>query len=1370
MASDKVTPPSLIRKPDTADASTGSGQMNLSSYGGFGDSPQPRSAAAANTEAPSDMQAVQASMTETLRQTAEQMQKDKERMLEELSRQHAETLRKEQEDLHHQMMKQQQAYEERQSALFAQMAAQEENFRRQKEEMMEQMKMQQELYLQQQAQFQQQQLALQQDFEKKLHIVSSPSRPTLSSHTPVPPPRQSVTSTPLKTVPPSTSQFQVPTSWLPSKSNVIVSRETPKTEKFRGSAGENWEAFIEKWERSMIALQLDETQKAQFLVEALDGGAYQVYKNVVRGDKSLSQNYTRLKIKLSEEFSTTAKQVWLIRMGRKSVLEYYGEFMEAVDHSYSDGKRDEQLLAGLFISHMKPSLKDALEKKNVKTLEGARKEAARLEALEHRKTNEDKVSAVNDDGNEDMVMNVKDSLTSLNREMSHLRDLVQNQTKSQNGGNNGRNQNGQNFRGRGRGRGRQNNRYGNGRFYNNGGYGNQNNYNDYGNYNGNYNGYNNNRGNNHNNGANNYPDYNHNSGNGNRSNDARMDTQKLPAPPQLQRDQCAYCKKFGHIKKNCPDLRKVNAVDHMEDDDFADFVLSVTNQDNQDDSNPTVNQVNQVRSKQRSKRTARVNQVYCITNQDNQDDSNPTVNQVNQVRSQRKGKTAACVNQVLSATTNQENQDDSNPTVNQVNQVRSQQRGTNATHVNKMSTIQMVTLAALTFCCLIDIGSTATNGTKSGLNPRNATGPIYAERPLVCSSAELALPHIHPLSYNYKCDTQPRLNSTNQPLPVTATVYSENSVEWKVKAWQCFKTLVTVSTQVSFWTDVKDKRVARDALPVTASECRSMVNTKTCSEGSLYGNDGVYTTDNKVDISYVYCCKWNDFPVKQCSFIRASVFKRYGDSEFTSSAGDVSHCSYESGECTLDDSSMLIWDVKKNDLCKYERWFAVEGKYLDNHFISTAEDLALTFFDNGLTPKESCTKKPVIISDQGLVVSFNDSLLNAGNLTDLATEKLAKAVKFADDSGVVANGPKWTVIIDVIKAFMQSMAYNIAEVESTSYWSSYKYACNNIAQVLRTMSVLAEHHPTSVARHILGTSNLRAESGQGFLQVYPCTEVETYQLLPMEEDNCTIFLPINITIGGSTHLGYLDPTDNIVHTQSAQISCSSRPKVALRLEGEIVWYDHNGTLTNVSLLEDLRIPGLSLGAHPIRIHETVYNQAHRLDWHRFSSHSDLNEVLATLSRQRRVLEAMGIQSGPHHTFEKNVIESKENLLGNAFFSFLFGGHVASGFELWTLGANIAVTLMALGMIANCVRNQCLSRRAAMIAAVNVDDCEDPDEDVEASLTQKDSSDQTSFKDYPIMDDLAESYLFQPLVPSAPSTVSTIPPYNPIYPSLPSSSQ
>ena len=46
----------------------------------------------------------------------------------------------------------------------------------------------------------------------------------------------------------------------------------------------------------MIALQLDETKEVQYLVEALDGGAYLDYKNAIRGDNSLAQYYTKLKI------------------------------------------------------------------------------------------------------------------------------------------------------------------------------------------------------------------------------------------------------------------------------------------------------------------------------------------------------------------------------------------------------------------------------------------------------------------------------------------------------------------------------------------------------------------------------------------------------------------------------------------------------------------------------------------------------------------------------------------------------------------------------------------------------------------------------------------------------------------------------------------------------------------------------------------------------------------------------------------------------------------------------------------------------------------------------------------------------------------
>ena len=113
----------------------------------------------------------------------------------------------------------------------------------------------------------------------------------------------------------------------------------------------------------MIALQLDKNAENPIPCGSAGQGAYQVYKNIVRAYNSLV--HTRLENKLSEEFSTTAKQVWLIKMGRKSVLEYYGEFMEAVNYSYSDGNRNEQLLAGLFIGHMTPSLRDALKKRKM---------------------------------------------------------------------------------------------------------------------------------------------------------------------------------------------------------------------------------------------------------------------------------------------------------------------------------------------------------------------------------------------------------------------------------------------------------------------------------------------------------------------------------------------------------------------------------------------------------------------------------------------------------------------------------------------------------------------------------------------------------------------------------------------------------------------------------------------------------------------------------------------------------------------------------------------------------------------------------------------------------------------------------------------
>ena len=116
----------------------------------------------------------------------------------------------------------------------------------------------------------------------------------------------------------------------------------------------------------MIALQLDKTQKTPFLVEALDG-AHIKYTKMLSEEITLWHkttlgwkiNYPRNRPLLPKRCCSSK---WA---GSQSVLEYYGEFMEAVNYSYSDGNRDEQLLAGLFIGHMTPSLRDALKKRKM---------------------------------------------------------------------------------------------------------------------------------------------------------------------------------------------------------------------------------------------------------------------------------------------------------------------------------------------------------------------------------------------------------------------------------------------------------------------------------------------------------------------------------------------------------------------------------------------------------------------------------------------------------------------------------------------------------------------------------------------------------------------------------------------------------------------------------------------------------------------------------------------------------------------------------------------------------------------------------------------------------------------------------------------
>ena len=129
-----------------------------------------------------------------------------------------------------------------------------------------------------------------------------------------------------------------------------------------------------------------------------------------------------------------------------------------------------------------------------------------------------------------------------------------------------------------------------------------------------------------------------------------------------------------------------------------------------------------------------------------------------------------------------------------------------------------------------------------------------------------------------------------------------------------------------------------------------------------------------------------------------------------------------------------------------------------------------------------------------------------------------------------------------------------------------------------------------------------------------------------------------------------------------------------------------------------------------------------------------------------MLKAMGVSTDPHRSLESNVIESKEEVLGNALFAFLFGGHVASGFELWTLAMNCTVSLFILYLIGSCVFS-CIKARGRQGYIAKVSSTEEPEEEQPVDTGGTSSGTQT--------DRTSVTYVLEDSPPS----------YAPVYPQL-----
>ena len=163
-------------------------------------------------------------------------------------------------------------------------------------------------------------------------------------------------------------------------------------------------------------------------------------------------------------------------------------------------------------------------------------------------------------------------------------------------------------------------------------------------------------------------------------------------------------------------------------------------------------------------------------------------------------------------------------------------------------------------------------------------------------------------------------------------LYKWNNIEWSTHAFHCQRIRQKASTVRSFFHSTKTVNKSSHFLRVATHDCYEMARKHMCDLETLIGQDGVFTTKNKLEFSFEGCCEYKHFGMNNCTLVETNAYKQFGkDMEYP--VGDVSRCRHKEASCSLEDLSLLIWNIQINSTCQYAPWHKVNGKYQDSYFV-----------------------------------------------------------------------------------------------------------------------------------------------------------------------------------------------------------------------------------------------------------------------------------------------------------------------------------------------------------------------------------------------------------------------------------------------------
>ncbi|ASA47447.1 hypothetical protein KM538_s3gp1 [Shuangao chryso-like virus 1] len=326
---------------------------------------------------------------------------------------------------------------------------------------------------------------------------------------------------------------------------------------------------------------------------------------------------------------------------------------------------------------------------------------------------------------------------------------------------------------------------------------------------------------------------------------------------------------------------------------------------------------------------------------------------------------------------------------------------------------------------------------------------------------------------------------------------------YNMTVYRCYTTTRSDTTIYGFFGPKSHLGYTVSQSAVSLADCSNMIRTKRIGGSTLLrAGDRSWSTSVQPDVQYTWCCaetvtKTTNYHLEE---VLARVHLINGYAVIVSSDSDVSHCSYNSGNCSSK-TSTYVWE-KRDVSCDIQKIGA--GKFTimpDGHAISYDLQISLMIGE----AVEYCGST-YNMTEQGILV-----------------QEVSRSRRDVDAAE---------------KSYVLKAASGYARKMSMAVYYSL---CNFERMWINYMSDMARSNPTRFARTYLNRHDIAAKFVGEALLVWECKQVEVVARYKGHRINgqCYDLMPIEYEIDRVKMTGFLDTTTNEISPISSTHDCNS---------------------------------------------------------------------------------------------------------------------------------------------------------------------------------------------------------------------------------------